>query len=30
MMIGPLLTVAGRNVDEDMQMLADLELPFHR
>ena len=26
MMIGPLLTVAGRNVDDDLQMLKDLEM----
>ncbi len=28
MMIGPLLTVAGRDVDEDLQMLRDLEIEF--
>ncbi len=28
MMIGPLLTVAGRDVDEDLQMLKDLEIDF--
>jgi biotin synthase len=28
MMIGPLLTVAGRNVEEDLQMLKDLEVSY--
>jgi len=28
MMIGPLLTVAGRNVEQDLQMLRDLEVEF--
>lgn len=28
MMIGPLLTVAGREVDQDLQMLKDLELDY--
>ena len=28
MMIGPLLTVAGRNVDQDLQMLRDLEVEY--
>ena len=27
-MIGPLLTVAGREVDQDLQMLKDLELDY--
>ena len=28
MMIGPLLTVAGRNMEEDLQMLKDLEISY--
>ncbi len=28
MMIGPLLTVAGRKVDQDIQMLRDLEVEY--
>lgn len=28
MMIGPLLTIAGRDVDDDLQMLRDLEMDF--
>ena len=28
MMIGPLLTIAGRKVEEDLAMLRDLELSF--
>ena len=29
MMIGPLLTIAGRDVDDDLKMLSDLELNFN-
>ncbi|MGO9689619.1 MAG: hypothetical protein ACLP2X_13900 [Syntrophobacteraceae bacterium] len=28
MMMGPLLTVAGRNVDQDLQMLRNLEVEY--
>jgi biotin synthase len=28
MMMGPLLTVAGRNMEEDLQMLKDLEISY--
>lgn len=28
MMVGPLLTIAGRNVEDDLQMLRDLEMDF--